>query len=307
MDLIFAAFNRAVEEGKGGGSAAEEAANKARKQKVVEAVEVTPGGEGLELTVAAPPVEGRKPKTCIWFANRRAPLTTPVPREAPPSALASHPNTHINAANPAGDPDAPASRTALLVSRFTSQPYFSFKKEVWKEGDTAPHPLASAARTTTFEDCGDDLNANAALLEKAGYQTTVLIDDKATPGAVFRALQAWPGGIYFGTHGGDHLDRAGIAVGGHLGTTDEPWDVRTRRLREMLMREGVPGPAAAAVTVGCMGGSRGRAFCFPLLWPRFIEVALGGQGAPDSFVFLDACHSAKNPSLARAFRAKAFL
>ena len=309
VDLVFAAFNRAVEEGKGGASAAEEAAREARKQKDVEKAEVTAGGEGLELTVAGRPGPAGKPRVLILFATKPAPRTPPVQRKGPVSPLASDPRTHLDAQNPPGDPDAPPARTALVVAPFTDRPYFAFRTEVFQTGDTKPRPLSAVAQSTTFRQLGDDPDGNARLLEKAGYQTTVLLDDKSGPGAVFRALQAKPGVIYFATHGGIGRDGSAVAIGGFIGASGGTltFEEATRKLQEMMLKEGVPGRAAAAVTVGCVDHLRGRGLCFPMLWPKFFEEALGPQGVPSSFVFLDACHTAHSPALARAFKARAFL
>ena len=319
LGLIFAAFNRAVEEGKGGATAAEEAAKEARKQEGVEKVEVIHGGEGLALTVTPPAPAPQKPRVYIWFATKAAPLHEPVQRKAPVSPLAADPRTNIDAQNPPGDPDAAKSRTALVVAPYNTKAYYAFRPEVWTEGDTKPRPLSSVAKTVTFKELGDDPEGVAKQLEKAGYEATVLLDEKATPGAVFRALQARPAVIYFATHGGvdNNSKTNAVAVSGFIGVAAEEAKDQTpgmltaplavKRLTDLLKKEGVPGPATEGVSVGCLEKVNGFQFCFPMLWPRFFKVALGKQGVPDSFVFLDACHTASYPALARTFKAKAFL
>jgi len=306
-DLIFAAFNRAVEEGKSGQKAADEAAKEAQKQKGVEKAVVTNGGEGIEITDSGPVIDGRKPRTQLFFATRYAPRTKPVQRKLKPSLLASQPNTHINAANPPGDPDAPQSRTALLVSPYFSRPHFAFRPEVWKQGDTGPRALSSVGQTTTMKELGDDPPANAATLEKAGYHTTLLLDEKATPGAIYHALAQRPGVVYISTHGGAMADTAAIGVGPLLGIRGEAREMVHRRLHDLLVAEGVPGRAAAAVTVACIEDVGRTSFCFPLLWPGFFKAAVGSNGLPESFVYIDACHSAQNTALAQAFKPKAYL
>jgi hypothetical protein len=317
IGLIFAAFNKAVEDGEGGSGAAEEAAKEARKQEGVEKVDVEQGGEGLALTVKPPEPVSVQPKVYIWFSSKAAPRTPPVQRQAPISPLAADPRTHIEAQNPPGDPDAPKSKTALVVAPFHNKAYLAFRPELWKEGNTKPRPLSTVAQEVTFKSLGDDPEGVAKQLEKAGYNVTVLIDDQATPGPVFRALQARPTVIYFATHGGvddDHHNN-GIAVAGFIGATAEKGvtvgrltpPVAVKRLHDLLVSEGLPGRAAAAVSIGCMEAVNGVQFCFPYLWPDFFKTALGSQGAPDSFVFLDACHTASYPALAQAFKPKVFL
>ena len=95
IDLIFAAFNRAVGEGKGGATAAEEAAKEARKQEGVEKVEVATGGGGLVLTVTPSVPVAKKPRLYIIFATKAAPLIAPVQRKAPVSPLAGDPRVLI--------------------------------------------------------------------------------------------------------------------------------------------------------------------------------------------------------------------
>ena len=60
-------------------------------------------------------------------------------------------------------------------------------------------------------------------LAKAGYDVTVLVDDQATPGPVFRALQTRPTVIYFATHGGEDKEHHinAIAVAGFIGAAAE--------------------------------------------------------------------------------------
>ena len=317
LGLIFAAFNKAVEDGKGGAGAAEEAAQEARKQEGVEQVKVEQGGEGLELTVKPPEPVSVQPKVYIWFASKSAPRTPPVQRQAPVSPLASDPRTHIEAQNPPGDPDAPKSHTALVVAPFHSKAYLAFKQELWKEGNTKARPLSVVATEATFKSLGDDPQGVAKQLQKAGYDVTTLIDDQATPGPVFRALQTRPSVIYFATHGGvddEHHNNA-IAVAGFIGASAQKGAIvgrltgpmSVKRLNDLLASEGVPKQAAAAVTVGCLEEVNGVEFCFPYLWPDFFLTALGNQGVPDSFVFLDACHTASYPALAQTFNAKVFL
>ena len=182
IGLIFAAFNKAVEDGKGGAGAAEEAAQEARKQEGVEKVEVEQGGEGLALTVKPPEPVSVQPKVYIWFSSKAAPRTPPVQRQAPISPLAADPRTHIEAQNPPGDPDAPKSKTALVVAPFHNKAYLAFRPELWKEGNTKPRPLSTVATEATFKSLGDDPEGVARQLEKADYKVTVLIDDQATPG-----------------------------------------------------------------------------------------------------------------------------
>ena len=135
----------------------------------------------LNMTVNAPPVSGQKPRVYIWFANGRVPRTPPVQGKKPVSPLAADPRTNIDAQNPAGDPDAPSSKTALIVAPFLDQAYLAFQREVWTEGDTKPRPLTSVAQTATFREFGHDPETIASLLGKAGYQTTVLLNTQATP------------------------------------------------------------------------------------------------------------------------------
>ena len=135
IGLIFAAFNKAVEDGKGGSGAAEEAAKEAGKQAGVEKVDVQEGGEGLALTVKPPEPVSVQPKVYIWFSSKAAPRTPPVQRQAPISPLAADPRTHIEAQNPPGDPDAPKSKTALVVAPFHSKAYLAFRPELWKNGE----------------------------------------------------------------------------------------------------------------------------------------------------------------------------
>jgi hypothetical protein len=320
LALIFAAFNHAVEEGKSGAAAAEEAAEEARKQKGVEKVEVTPGGEGLALTVEGPAKVGAKPKVYVLFAGKWAPLEAPTQRKPVVSPMAADPRTHLDALNPPGDPDAPKARTALVVAPFHSKSYYAFRPEVWKEGDTKPRPLTSVAKEVTFKALGDNPEGVAKILSDAGYNVKTLIDDQATPGAVFRALQGHPSVIYFATHGGVAEDNSSnaIAVGGFIGVTAA--DAKTapplgnltgpeafRRLNDLLTQDHLPPDAAKGVTVGCLEAINGVQFCFPYLWPAFFEAALGKQGVPDSFVFLDACHTASSQALARTFKPKVFL
>jgi len=318
IGLIFAAFNKAVEDGKGGAGAAEEAAQEARKQEGVEKVEVEQGGEGLALTVKPSEPVSVMPKVYIWFSSKAAPRTPPVQRQAPISPLAADPRTHIDAQNPPGDPDAPKSKTALVVAPFHDKAYLAFRPELWKEGNTKPRPLSTVAQESTFKSLGDDPQGVAEQLEKAGYNVTVLIDDQATPGAVFRALQARPTVIYFATHGGvdDENHSNAIAVGGFIGASAEKGvavgrlttSMSVKRLHDLLANEGLPRQAQAAVSVGCLEEAvNGVQFCFPYLWPDFFRTALGSQGVPDSFVFLDACHTASYPALAQTFNPKVFL
>ncbi len=317
IGLIFAAFNKAVEDGKGGSGAAEEAAQEARKQEGVEKVEVVPGGEALALTVKPPAPVSVQPKVYIWFASKAAPRTPPVQRQAPISPLAVDPHTHIEAQNPPGDPDAPKSKTALVVAPFHSKAYLAFRPELWTQGNSSPRPLSTVAQEATFKSLGDDPEGVGKQLTKAGYNVTVLIDDQATPGPVFRALQTRPSVIYFASHGGVSPDQPinSIAVAGFIGAAAEPGvsagaltpSAAVKRLHDLLVKDGVPGQAAAAVTVGCLDEVNGVQFCFPILWPDFFKAALGSQGVPDSFVFLDACHSASYPALAQAFKPKVFL
>ncbi|MBZ5562884.1 MAG: hypothetical protein LAP13_10725 [Acidobacteriia bacterium] len=318
IDMIFVAFNRALEEGKGGASAAQEAAKEARKQEGVEKVEVMPSGTGLVLTVNPGTPTSVKPKVHILFAAKAAPFTPPVQRKGPVSPLAADPRSHLVPQNPAGDPDAPKSRTALVVAPFHSKPYYAYKVAVFKEGDTKPRSPAEFAKSETFKELGDDPEGIAKQLhDKAEYDVTTLIDDQATPGAIFRALQSRPSVIYFATHGSpaspeDKMNA--IAAGGFVGArrTDKAPGfltpkIATQRLSEMLAEQKLPDAARAGVSTGCLERVGNFAFCFPMLWPKFFEVALGDQGVPDSFVFLDACYTAQYPVLAHSFKARAFL
>jgi hypothetical protein len=317
MDLVFVAFNRALEEGKGGATAAEEAAKEARKQEGVEQVEVIRGGIGLVITVAPGGGAGRS-KGVVWFASKPAPFETPVQRKPVASPLAGDPRTHIDAQNSAGDPDAPRARTALVVAPFQSQSYYSYARAVFKEGDAdkARSP-AQFAKTTTFDQNGEDPAWLAKELEKAGYGVTLLMNDKATPGAIFRALQTRPSIIYFASHGGvmgTDEDLNGVASAGFLGAKSQAKrpgfmtaPIARQRLKELLDAEGVPEAARAGVTWACMEWKNGFAFAFPILLPRFFEEALGKDGISDGFVFIDACYSAHYPVMARAFKARAFV
>jgi hypothetical protein len=160
---------------------------------------------------------------------------------------------------------------------------------------------------------GDDPGAIAKLLEKAGYQVTLLVDDQATPGPVFRALQSHPSVIYFATHGGedDATKETAIGLAGYIGVAGKDSSLTgpmaVQRLNDLMMKEGVPGPAAAGVIVGCLDEVNGSHFCFPYAYPRFFQEAVGKQGVPDSFVFLDACHTATFPAMAQAFKARVYL
>ena len=313
IDLVFAVFRRAVEDGKGAATAAEEAAKEARKQEGVEKVEVLKEGTGLEITLAPTPGAG-KSRGYAWFATKPAPLTPPVQRKAMSSPLAGDPRTHIDAKNPAGDPDAPAARTALIVAPFHSRSYYAFTKAVWKEGPGGkPQVSMQYGKTSTFKELGDDPYWLAEELRKADYNVKLLVDDQATPGPIFRALQTKPSIIYFSTHGGVAGTEDGgnaIASAGELGAKYK--DVKNpvtvgERLRDLLNAEGLPEAARAGITWGVMDSSNGFVFRAPLLLPKFFEEALGKQGVPGSLVYVDACYSAAYSDLARAFKAKAYL
>jgi len=116
------------------------------------------------------------------------------------SPLAADPRTHIDAQNPPGDPDAPKTKTALVVAPFQSKVYYAYDEGLWQEGGggTGGAPIA---KTTTFKELGDDPEGIAKGLEKVGHNVKLLIDGQATPGEVFRALQSRPTVIYFATHG----------------------------------------------------------------------------------------------------------
>jgi hypothetical protein len=313
IGLIFQVFDNSVVVGDGGETAAQEAAKEARKQESVEQVEVLYGGEALAITAKPPAPGAGKPKVYLWFASKPVPRTTPAQRPGRVSLLAGDPRTHLNANNPKGDPDAPQSHSALVVAPYQSKAYLAFRPEVWSQGDTKPRPLTVAAQSTTFQSNGDDPQEIVNQLKKAGYTSvTFLLDDAATPGAVYHALQSRPSVIYFATHGGvnDNNSHAiGVAgfigVAGSAGNLTVPFAVK--RLHDLLTSEGVPGPVAAGAAVGCMEEVNGRAFCFPILSPGFFAAALGSQGVPDAFVFLDACHTASYPAFAKAFKAKVFL
>jgi hypothetical protein len=311
---IFEVFNNAIDVGDGAEVAAQEAAKEARQQEGIEDAQVLDKGEGLALTVKPVKPGSEKPKVFIWFADkssRKAP--TAPPRPAMISPLAGDPFTHLDAKNPKGDPDAPQKRTALIVAPFQSKVYLAIRPEVFAPGDTKQRKLTPSAESVTFQSMGDDPGAIAKLLEKAGYQVTLLVDDQATPGPVFRALQSHPSVIYFATHGGedDTTKQTAIGIAGFIGVAGKDSSltgpVAVQRLNDLMMKENVPGPAAAGVSVGCLDEVNGSHFCFPYVWPRFFQEALGKQGVPDSLVFLDACHTATFPAMAQAFKARVFL
>lgn len=85
------------------------------------------------------------------------------------------------------------------------------------------------------------------------------------------------------------------------------WDKAKENLRKLLDAEGIPEAARDGVTFNCAEFDKDIGFVFPMLWPKFFEVALGKKGTPQSFVYLDACFSADSPALAHAFNAKAFI
>lgn len=318
MDLVFAAFNRALEEGKGGASAAEEAAKEARRQEGVEKAEVLPGGIGLELTVTPETPSAPRSKCCVWFASKWATPTPPVQKALPPSPLAADPRTHIDAQNPAGDPDAPGNRKALIVAPFYSKVYRAYSRTIWNKGDTyKPQNRAQYSQTTTSKALGDDPEGIAKKLTDAGYEVELLLDDKATPGPVFRALQARPSIVYFSTHGGimgQDADINGIGVAGFLGAKSlhkrEGFLTAPKareRLKALLDEEGLPEAARKGVTWSYMDWEEDFAFAFPVLLPKFFEEALGKDGLPEAVVFLDACYTTIYPALAQAFKPRAFL
>ena len=326
IDLIFVAFNRGLEKGESTTQAAEEAATEARKQEAVEDVKVNPGGTGLVLTLKpeAPAKTGApaagKMRASIWFANKSAPRTPPVQSKPTMSPLAADPRTHIDAQNPPGDPDAPKTKTALVVAPFQSKVYYAYDEGLWQEGGggTGGAPIA---KTTTFKELGDDPEGIAKGLEKVGHNVKLLIDGQATPGEVFRALQSRPTVIYFATHGGlgstptvDEVNA--VAVAGFLGvdTTGKQKGFLTpalarSRLADLLAKDNVPEAARSkeAVTYSCMQEGANMSFCFPLLLPKFFELALGEHGAPDSFAFIDACYSGTSPIMAKTINPKVYL
>ncbi len=316
MDAIYAAFNRALDEGKGGATAAEDAATEARKQPDVEKVEVVAGGKALIMTVkAATPV---KPKVYILFASKSAPMKPISQGKLPVSPLAADPRVRLVPQNPPGDPDVPKSKTALVISPFYSKVYYAYNPAIWKKGDSSKPQFGEiTGKTSTFKDLGDDPQIIINILrDKAKYEVTSLIDDEATPGAIFRALQSKPSVIYFGTHGapGSPEDKLNaVAAAGLVAARamdKRPGAITSKQASEalarMLQEQGVPEAARAGVSTGCLEREGDFAFCFPLLWPKFFEVALGGHGAPDGFVFMDACYSAQFTKLAETFKAKTY-
>ena len=318
MDLVFAAFNRAVEDGKSGATAAEEAAKEARKQEGIEKAEVLPGGKGLELTVTPETPSSPRPKCYVWFASKWATPTPPVQKALPASPLAADPRTHIDAKNPTGDPDAPGTRKALIVAPFYSKVYRAYSPTIWNKGDTyKPQNRAQLSQTTTSKALGDDPEGIAKMLTDSGYEVELLLDDRATPGPVFRALQAHPSIVYFSTHGGimgSEEDINGIGVAGFLGAKSLhkragflTGPKARERLKALLDEEGLPEAAREGVTWSYMDWQEDFAFAFPVLKPKFFEEALGKEGLPETFVFLDACYSSIYPVLAKAFKPRAFL
>jgi hypothetical protein len=318
MDVVFVAFNRALEEGKGGASAAEEAAKVARKQEGVEKVEVVRGGIGLMVTLA--PGGGlARSKGLLIFATKPAPLVKPVvQRPQQKSPLAGDPRSHIDALNPAGDPDVPHTKTALIIAPFQSMPYVAYSHAVWTKGDTdKPRFPSLFAETSTFAENGEDPAALAKLFRDAGYEVTRVIDDQATPGRIFRELQKRPSIVYIASHGGVfgvEEDLNAVACAPSLGARAEdkrPGYLKKQDVRELLSAmldgEGLPKEARDGVGWSFTEHHNGLTFAFPILLPKFFEAALGGAGMPDGLVFLDACYSARYAALARAFKAKTFI
>ena len=317
MDLVFAAFNRAVEEGKGGKDAAEEAAKEARKQEGVEEVEVVPGGVGLEVTVA-PTADAPRAKCCVWFANKWATPTPPVQKALPPSPLAADPRTHIDAKNPAGDPDAPGARKALVIAPFYSKVYRAYSRSLWTRGSIfKAENRAQYSQTVTSKSLGDDHEGLAKKLRDDGYDVQLLLDDQATPGPVFRALQARPSIVYISSHGGimgtdENIN--GVGVAGFLGAKSMQkregfltGPKARERLKTLLDGEGLPEAAREGITWGYMDWQEDFAFAFPILLPKFFKAALGDEGLPDALVFLDSCYSSIYPALALPFKSRAFV
>jgi hypothetical protein len=316
LDVVFAVFSRSIGEGDSSTEAAEKAAAEARKAKDVESVVVQKQGVGLEITLKPAEPTGPKPKVLVIFATKPAPLVTPVvQRKMPMSPLATDPRTHLDAANPAGDPDAPAARTALVISPFHSKTYKAYSEATWVRKGTKQKLLpAASAKTSTFGELGDDPEFIATELRKAGFEVTLLVDDQASPGPIFRALQAHPSIIYYSTHGGasgegtNSLASAGI-IGVH--SMEGRPNFLTREtalaaLKALLDKEGIPEAARGGVSIGAIDPGNGFSFLFPQLWPKFFEEALG-KGTPQTFVYLDSCFSGDSPSLARALNAKAFI
>ncbi|MGA3327271.1 MAG: lipocalin family protein [Terriglobia bacterium] len=327
IDLIFVAFNRGLEKGESATQAAEEAATEARKEEGVEDAKVNPGGTGLVLTLKPEaPAKGGAPaagkmRASIWFANKSAPRNPPVQRKPTMSPLAADPRTHIDAQNPPGDPDAPKTKTALVVAPFHSKVYYAYDQALWHEGGGGAGGGAPIARTTTFKELGDDPEGIAKKLENVGYDVKLLIDGQATPGAVFRALQSRPTVIYFATHGGlgstpTVEDVNAVAVAGFLGvdTTSKQKGFLTpalarSRLADLLAKDNVPEAARSkeAVAFSCLQEGENMSYCFPLLLPKFFELALGEHGAPNSFAFIDACYSGTYPIMAKTINPKVFM
>lgn len=319
IDAIFSAFNKALGEGKGGAAAAEEAAAEARKQKDVEKVEVADGGKALILTAKPAAPSPVPPKVHIIFASKSAPMQPITQRKLPISPLAADPRVHLVPQNPPGDPDVPKSKTALVISPFYSKVYYAYSPAIWKKGTSGGKPQFPeiSAKTSTFKELGDDPNLIVQLLkDKGGYEVTSLIDDAATPGAIYRALQSKPSVIYFGTHGspGSAEDKANsLAAAGLVGarTMDKRPGALTitqarAELSRLLEEQNVPPAARAGAWVGCLERENDFSFCFPMLGPKFFEAALGGHGSPDGFVFIDACYSAQFTGLAETFKTKSY-
>jgi len=251
------------------------------------------------------------------------PVSPPQARPQPRGPLTRDPRTHIPA-RPRTAPDDPPSKTAIIFAPFNTVPYFN---AVVRPGSGTAVPRVEYGWSEGFKKYGEDLELFRTKLEQCYYQVTVLPDTQATPKALYQAAMALkgdkgPGLIYFGTHGFAGPKKGIVLLSGvSIGPAEFEDYIHNDDIQyETIVKQNVPPGYEEDISREHFIEKRnvvpvwhqkaqGVPICMLGMTDAFFRrmVAQDGLDLSRSFVYANACQSAKNPDLAQALQARAFL
>lgn len=245
-----------------------------------------------------------------WVMLKSRPVRKPKPVKMGRGPLTADPRTHIPA-RPHTAPDDPPNKTAILFMPFVHAPYYYYDDE------------GGEGKVASLAEEGEDAKYLEERLRKAHYEVVRLEDEAATPKALYKAITECggnPGVLYMSSHGGATRNSAGLMSGVCLGK-EEDWmhELASPNLQAVL-KSAVPEgyfdttghgslDTEAVFNLTWMRSSPGVMLGFLAIMDGFFSrlVLTGKADFSKSLVYADACKTASNPALAKAFRAKAYL